>query len=258
MTAARPAADLCIGLLLPDVLGTYSDRGNAEVLAQRARWRGISATVVEAPASSVPPASCDVYVLGGGENAAQAFGAEWLARHGELRAALARTQLVAVCAGLQLIGREIIDEHGRRQPGAGLVDVTTTLGRHRAIGEIVVSRDEPGAAPLTGFENHSGRTTLGAGVAPLGRVLRGTGNGDGTDGVLTDTVVGTYLHGPVLARNPDLADLVLHRATGAVLAPLDVPDEDAARELHLAGTAARRRRPRRAAAVVFGRTGRER
>jgi CobQ-like glutamine amidotransferase family enzyme len=102
------------------------------------------------------------------------------------------------------------------------------------VGEAVVDGGPLGIGEVTGFENHRGRTLLGEGLAPLGRVLRGTGNGDGADGVLTGTVVGTYLHGPVLARNPGLADLVLARALGTpALPPLDVADEDAARRLHL-------------------------
>jgi lipid II isoglutaminyl synthase (glutamine-hydrolysing) len=228
------AGPLCIGLLLPDVLGTYSDRGNALVLAQRARWRGIPVELVEAPAGSTPPASCDIYVLGGGEDAAQLYAAEWLTRHRQLRHALTRAQVVAVCAGLQLLGGWTADLEGRRHAGADLLDLTTYPGRRRAVGEAVVDGHARGVGAVTGFENHRGRTVRGEHLPPLGRTLSGTGNGDGTDGVFTATVVGTYLHGPVLARNPALADLVLRRATGcAGLLPLEVADEQAARCLHL-------------------------
>ncbi len=222
-----------IGLLLPDVLGTYSDRGNATVLAQRLRWREIAAEVLEIPASATPPTDCDVFVLGGGEDAAQAYAARWLTEHPGVLTALQTRQVLAVCAGLQVLGHWMEGLDGHRITGAGILDVTTSPGRRRAVGEVLAECTEPGIATLTGFENHRGHTTLGPDTTPLSRVISGTGNGDGTDGVLTSTVVGTYLHGPVLARNPDLADFLLHRATGLALPPLEVPGQDDARRLHL-------------------------
>lgn len=231
-----------VALLLPDVLGTYSDRGNATVLAQRLRWRGVPADVVEVPADGAPPVDCDVFVLGGGEDAAQAYAAEWLHRHRLLCSALQTRQVLAVCAGLQILGQWMEPSDGHRIEGAGILDLTTSPGRLRAVGEVVAEPTEPGIGLLTGFENHRGRTVLGADVAPLGRVVTGVGNGDGSDGVLTATVVGTYLHGPVLARNPDLADLLLRRATGLTLSPLSVPGQEEARRLHLRSRLARRAR----------------
>ncbi len=222
-----------IGLLLPDVLGTYSDRGNATVLVQRLRWRGIPAEVLEIPAGATPPTDCDLFVLGGGEDAAQAFAARWLTEHPRVLAALQTRQVLAVCAGLQVLGHWMEGPDGHRVTGAGILDVTTSPGRHRAVGEVAAECTQPRIAPLTGFENHRGHTTLGPDTTPLSRVITGTGNGDGTDGVLTPTVIGTYLHGPVLARNPDLADFLLHRATGLALPPLEVPGQDDARRLHL-------------------------
>jgi hypothetical protein len=148
-------------------------------------------------------------------------------------------QVLAVCAGLQVLGQWMESIDGRRVTGAGILDATTSPGRARAVGEVVTECAEPGIALLTGFENHRGHTTLGPHTPPLSRVISGTGNGDGTDGVLTSTVVGTYLHGPVLARNPDLADHLLHRATGLALSPLEVAGQDEARRLHLGS---RRRR----------------
>lgn len=227
------ASTVRIGLLLPDVLGTYSDRGNATVLARRLHWRGIPADVLEVAADSVPPTDCELFVLGGGEDAAQVYAAEWLNRHPQLRAALQTRQVLAVCAGLQILGQWMEALDGRRVAGVGILDVTTAPGRERAVGEVVAEGTVPGVGPLTGFENHRGRTTRGPNAAALGRVVAGVGNGDGTDGVLTRTVIGTYLHGPVLARNPELADLLLHRATGLALDPLDVPGEHEARRLHL-------------------------
>jgi hypothetical protein len=142
---------------------------------------------------------------------------------------------------------------GHRVAGAGLLDLTTVPGRRRAVGEIAADCTAPGIPVLTGFENHRGLTTLGTGTAPLGRVVTGIGNGDGTDGVLTANAVGTYLHGPVLARNPALADLLLTRATGLALSPIRLPAEDGARQLHL--HTHRRGRPHRIHAATSRHTG---
>ena len=229
-----------IGLLLPDVLGTYSDAGNATILAQRLRWRGIAAQIRTITARDVPPTSCAVYLLGGGEDTAQLFAADWLRRHDQLRRTLeTRAVTLAVCAGLQILGRTMSDSKGQHYPGLDLLDITTAPGRQRAVGEVVASCAVPGVGSLTGFENHRGVTTLGPGTAPLGRVLTGTGNGNGTgtkyrgEGVLTERIIGTYLHGPVLARNPALADHILHLATGQTLSPLELPDQAALRRTYL-------------------------
>lgn len=232
-----------IGLLLPDVLGTYSDAGNATILAQRLRWRGIPAEVRTITAHDVPPASCAVYLLGGGEDTAQLFAADWLRRHRELRQALeTRAVTLAVCAGLQILGQSMTDSRGKHYPGLGLLDITTAPGRQRSVGEVITRCSIPEVGSLTGFENHRGLTTLGSGAAPLGLVITGTGNGTGarggrqhTEGVLTDRIVGTYLHGPVLARNPALADHILHRVTGQSLPALELPDQAALRRTYLQG-----------------------
>lgn len=221
-----------IGALLPDVLSTYSDGGNVTVLAQRLRWRGVPVEICEIPLGRVPPTGCDLYLLGGGEDAAQAVAAEWLRSHPRLLTAMRQTATTfAVCAGLQVLGQWMEDSRGVRHSGAGLLDLTTSPGRRRAVGEIVTKCALPGVGALTGFENHRGATALGAGTRPLGRVLRGTGNATPgrAEGVLTDRIIGTYLHGPVLARNPALADAVLTRVTGRAFPPLDLPDQDAVR-----------------------------
>jgi lipid II isoglutaminyl synthase (glutamine-hydrolysing) len=225
-----------IGALLPDVLSTYSDGGNVTVLAQRLRWRGMQVDICTIPADGVPPTDCDLYVVGGGEDAAQVFAAQWLRAHPALLSAMAtRAHTFAVCAGLQLLGTWVTDVTGHRQAGAGLVDLTTRRGLRRAVGEVVTSCALPGVGELTGFENHRGVTALGPGTTALGRVLRGTGNGTPGrgEGVLTDRVVGTYLHGPVLARNPALADATLSMVTGEALPPLDLPDQEAVRAARL-------------------------
>jgi hypothetical protein len=225
-----------IGALLPDVLSTYSDGGNVTVLTQRLRWRGVPVEICTIPADGFPPTDCDLYVLGGGEDAAQVFAAEWLRGHPALLSAMAtRAHTFAVCAGLQLLGSWTTDVTGHRHQGAGLVDLTTRRGLRRAVGEVVTSCALPRVGELTGFENHRGVTALGPGTTALGRVLRGTGNGTPGrgEGVLTDRIIGTYLHGPVLARNPALADAVLSSVTGQALPPLDLPDQDAVRAARL-------------------------
>lgn len=234
---------VAIGLLLPDVLGTYSDAGNATILAQRLRWRGISAEIHRITARDVPLASCAVYVLGGGEDTAQLFAAEWLRRHHELRRAMETSAVtLAVCAGLQVLGVSMVDTRGQAYSGLELLDITTVPGRRRAVGEVVSSCTVPNVGALTGFENHRGVTTLGPGTVPLARVTTGTGNGTSsstghrTEGVLTDRIIGTYLHGPVLARNPALADHILQQVTGQTLPPLDLPDQAALRQTYLGHT----------------------
>ena len=234
---------LTIGVLLPDVLGTYSDAGNAVVLAHRARSRGIDARILQVTADTVPPATCDLYLLGGGEDTAQGFAVEWLARHRDLRRALAgQAVTLAVCAGLQILGHTLTDPAGRRRDGWGLLDVATVAGRRRAVGEVVARCEIPGVGLLTGFANHRGATTLGPGAQPLGQVLSGTGNHDrarprdAVEGARGGNVVATYLHGPVLARNPALADHLLQRATGQVFPDTsdpDVPDLPALRAAYL-------------------------
>lgn len=200
------ASALRIGLVFPELLGTYGDRGNALVLRQRARWRGIDAEIVEVRADEPIPDSLDVYLLGGGEDAPQLAASQGLRTS---RAAIDRARaggavVLAICAGFQLIGNTYVDADDTVLEGLGLVDVDTRSGAPRLIGEIVVEPDPALGLPLvSGFENHGGRTTLGPGVRPFARVLTGGGNGiDGVDGALADRLVGTYLHGPVLPATP--------------------------------------------------------
>jgi len=206
-----------VGLVYPELLGTYGDRGNALVLVERCRWRGIDAELVEVSAGAPIPDSLDVYLLGGGEDDPQTMAAAGLR---DSRAAIERAWqggavVFAVCAGFQHIGHRYVAADGVILEGIGLIDAVTNAGPNRLIGEVVVDPAPP-LPRLTGFENHGGRTTLGAGVEPLGRVVTGGGNGDGsgTDGALGERLIGTYLHGPVLPRNPALADHVLRWIVG--------------------------------------------
>jgi CobQ-like glutamine amidotransferase family enzyme len=216
-----------IASLLPDVLGTYGDGGNAQVLARRLTWRGMPARVVAVTSGVAVPSSADVYLLGGGEDHAQVAASDQLRASGRIAAAVARGAVVfGVCAGLQLLGEWFTDWHGRRHAGLGLLDARTDRLRTRAVGEVVARPLRLGDAStltgwLTGFENHGGRTTLGTGAAPLAHVTRGVGNGaGGVEGAVGGRVVASYLHGPVLARNPALADALLEFVVGD-LPPLD-------------------------------------
>ncbi|WP_290061394.1 type 1 glutamine amidotransferase [Amycolatopsis solani] len=227
-----------IGLLLPEVLGTYGDTGNAQVLCRRLRWRGFDAEVVPVGLGEPVPSTLDIYLLGGGEDGAQALAAAHLRKHWRSRSGDA--VVFGVCAGLQVLGTRFRGLDGVDHDGLGLLDVTTEPGERRAVAELVATSSGLLPEPLTGFENHLGVSKLGADSEPLGTVVRGTGNGDGTEGAVTDRVVGTYLHGPALARNPALADLLLSWVAGHPLPTLELPAVDRLRTERL--TATRRRR----------------
>lgn len=220
MTADR----LTIALVYPALLGTYGDRGNAAILAARARRRGIDAEIIDVAPDQAVPELADLYVVGGGEDEAQIAAARTLATSGVLgRAHDAGRPILAICAGLQILGTSFADGAGQAVAGVGLIDATTLVRLPtRAVGELLVDAEPSlGIGLLTGYENHGGATRLGPGLRPLGRVLAGVGNGDGgVDGVVDGHLIGSYLHGPALARNPALADLLLRWATGLELAPL--------------------------------------
>jgi lipid II isoglutaminyl synthase (glutamine-hydrolysing) len=234
-----------IGLVRPDLLGTYGDGGNATVLAERLRRRGRPAEVVPLAAGADIPSSVAVLVLGGGEDAAQrALLADTRLLGGVARAAERGVPVLAVCAALQVLGTGF-EIDGRRQPGLGLLDLETDRLAARAVGETVVvpaagTGVDLGSTLLTGFENHGGWTHRGPGCLPLGRVQVGVGNGDGTDGAVSGHVIATYLHGPVLARNPALADQLLSWAVGQ-LGPLELDVVDQLHAERLAAADAERR-----------------
>ncbi|ERG69396.1 type 1 glutamine amidotransferase [Segniliparus rugosus] len=220
-----------VGLVLPDVMGTYGDSGNAVVLAQRAQMRGIPAEVVTITLDDPVPDSLDLYTIGGAEDVAQRLATEHLLAHQGLQRAVAKgAPVLAICAALQILGEWYELADGTKAAGVGLLDVTTH-GRSgvRSIGEVVVKPLLAGLAePITGFENHGGATVLGPEAQPLGKVKAGDGNaaGEPVEGAVQGSVISTYLHGPVLARNPELADLLLARALGVPkeeLGPLDLP-----------------------------------
>lgn len=227
-----------IGLVLPDVMGTYGDGGNALVLRQRLRLRDIDAEIVEITLPDPVPDSLDIYTLGGAEDSAQRLATRHLLRYPGLQNAAGRgAPVLAICAAIQVLGRWYETSSGERVEGVGLLDATTSPQQTRAIGEVTTNPLLTGlAAPLTGFENHRGGTTLGPDATGLARVTRGVGNGvgDGLEGVVQGSVLGTYMHGPALARNPELADYLLCRALGVdSLPPLDLPEVDQLRRERL-------------------------
>jgi CobQ-like glutamine amidotransferase family enzyme len=228
-----------IVLVYQSLLGIYGDRGNATVLAKRLQWRGYDTTLTVVEPGDALPDTGQVYLLGGGEDAAQISAVDALRADGGLHRAVDRGAAVfAVCAGYQIIGYSFtVGERDEVIEGLGLLDVTTTRGPVRAVGEILTRWHgrEGEDALLTGFENHGGYTTLGPSATPLARVEVGVGNAaDGTEGAIDGSVIGTYPHGPVLARNPALADHVLQLALGEELAPLPRPEIEELRRQRLA------------------------
>lgn len=227
-----------IGLVLPDVMGTYGDGGNALILRQRLRMRGYDAEVIEITLNDPVPDSLDVYTLGGAEDSAQRLATRHLRRYPGLQKAAERgAPVLAICAAIQVLGNWYETSSGERVDGVSMLDVTTSPQPARSIGEVISTALIDGLTqPLTGFENHRGGTTLGPGATALGRVRHGVGNGvgDGLEGAVQGSVIGTYMHGPALARNPELADLLLKRALRVdALAPLDLPEVEQLRRERL-------------------------
>jgi CobQ-like glutamine amidotransferase family enzyme len=225
--------------LYPDLMNIYADRGNLLLLERRCEWRGIGFEAVPAGlGEGIDPDAHDLFYIGGAQDRDQALCAQDMVdtKREALHAAAAAGRVVlAVCGGYQLLGHhyELGDE---RIPGVGLVDLHTVReDGPRLIGNVAIEVRLPGldgARVLAGFENHGGRTHLGAGAQPLGRVLKGHGNtgASGFEGVLRDHVIGTYLHGPLLPKNAWFADWLIATALGLdePLAPLDDALERAA------------------------------
>jgi lipid II isoglutaminyl synthase (glutamine-hydrolysing) len=215
-------SELRIVWVYPDLMSTYGDRGNLLILAHRAAARGIPVTPIEVRSSEKVPEQADIYLLGGGEDGPQALAARRLNADGAVhRSVQTGSVLFAVCAGYQLLGASFFAKD-ERHAGLGLLDLYSDRGPTRAVGELAGPVDPRlGLPTLTGFENHGGRTHLGPEVQPLASVSTGIGNDGTTEGAYRGRVLGTYCHGPALARNPALADLLLRWATGLDLPPLD-------------------------------------
>jgi CobQ-like glutamine amidotransferase family enzyme len=222
-------------------MNIYGDRGNILTLLQRAAWRGFDARLVElGKGMQEGMDEVHVFFFGGGQDREQALVYDDLIENKAVPLAAAVAQgavILAVCGGYQLLGHHYETADGEKLPGIGLIDVHTDAGPNRSIGNVVVETSGLGLRPptLVGFENHSGRTFLGEGVAPLGRVRTGSGNNgqDGTEGCAVENVFGTYLHGSLLPKNPHFADLLISRALKTELEPLDDALELEAHSLRL-------------------------
>jgi CobQ-like glutamine amidotransferase family enzyme len=227
-----------VGWLYPDLMNIYGDRGNVLTLLRRAQWRGHDARLLElGKGAQAGMEDVDVFFFGGGQDREQALVYDDLIENKAVPLASAVADgaaILAVCGGYQLLGHYYETAEGEKLPGIGLIDVRTDAGGRRCIGNAVVDVSGLGLTPstLVGFENHSGRTYLGDGVPPLGRVKVGSGNNgqDGTEGCASGNVFGTYLHGSLLPKNPHLADFVIGRALKRKLADLDDALELAAHE----------------------------
>jgi len=228
-----------IVLIYQSLLGLYGDRGNATVLVKRLAWRGYDPVLTLVEPGDPLPDTGKVYLLGGGEDAAQVSAVRALKADGGLYRAVERgAAILAVCAGYQILGNTFtVGYRDEVISGLGLLDVSTSRGPVRAVGEIISRWNGRHADDqwLTGFENHGGYTRLGAGATPLAAVEIGVGNcNDGTEGAVAGTVIGTYPHGPILARNPALADHILELALGHELDPLVHPEITKLRRQRLA------------------------
>ena len=226
-----------IGLVLPDVMGTYGDGGNSVVLRQRLQRRGFDAEVIDITLDDPVPSTLDLYTLGGAEDYAQRLATRHLIRYPGLQEAAAKgAPVLAICAAIQVLGHWYETSSGERVDGVGVLDVTTSPQPARTIGEVVSQPLVAGLDQrLTGFENHRGGTILGPEAEPLARVISGAGNreGDGFDGAVQGSIVATYLHGPCLARNPQLADHLLSKVVGE-LAPIQLSEVEQLRRERLA------------------------
>lgn len=244
--------DLRICHLYPDLLNLYGDRGNLMALAQRARWRGIDVHVEECRLGDRLHSGHDLYFVGGGEDRQQRLAARDLqdGKGGVLHEAAERDAVIlAVCGGYQLLGHYYRPSDGADLPGVGLLDLTTVHpgpGARRLIGNIIIRGEVLGGRTLVGFENHGGRTRLGPRATPLGTVVRGFGNNgaDRSEGAMHRHVYGTYLHGPLLPKNPHFTDhliaTALRRRYGEVtLSHLDDRAEATAHTAALARAAGR-------------------
>jgi CobQ-like glutamine amidotransferase family enzyme len=246
-----------VGHLYPEYLNIYADRGNIAVLTRRAALRGHELDVRSVGlGDELDPKAFDLLYVGGGQDREQLLIAPDLSAKGDaLRAAQERgVALLAVCGGYQLLGRAYRGRDGSFMPGAGLFPHETVAGEVRMIGDVLLdcALDSTRGRQLAGFENHAGRTLLDSDAVPLGRVVYGFGNdgSSGAEGCVLGNAVGTYLHGPLLPRNPWLADWLLARALthagvngSDLLTPL--PDELEAEAFRVSAERARKRGGRR-------------
>ncbi|MDH6532157.1 CobQ-like glutamine amidotransferase family enzyme [Aurantimicrobium minutum] len=227
-----------IASIYPTLLGTYGDGGNVAALTHLATLHGIAVEVTEVSPGHTVPHDADIYVLGGGEDTAQSAAAAALHASGALAEGVKNgASVLAICAGYQILGHTFLDAEGKPSAGLALLDVTTDRLDTRAVGELLAQPSEFAPAGLTevftGYENHGGHTHLGPDAKPLATVTHGVGNGDGTEGAISGRVIGTYLHGPCLVRNPRIAERLLGWAVGRDLDHIVEAEVEALRQERL-------------------------
>lgn len=225
--------ELLICHLYPDLMNLYGDRGNILVLIKRARWRDIDVKVIPVSIGDDIPEDVDIFFMGGGQDREQRLLAPDLVnRKGERLISMAKEGVVflGICGGYQLFGHYYKPKDLPKLDGLGILDVYTEAGDKRFIGNVLVRSKIEGYKDLTlvGFENHSGRTYLGEKAKPLGEVIKGYGNNgsDRTEGAYQNNVFGTYLHGPLLPKNPWLADLLIEKALSRKCGNVKLPPLD--------------------------------
>lgn len=232
ITSSNP---LTILHLYPREMNLYGDHGNVLCLRRRLEWRGIPVRVLPLETGDPFPDRADILFGGGGQDSGQSRIEEDLLKRGDKIRSLIEegTPALFICGLYQLLGREFLPLEGAPIRGIGVFPAHTAAGKERLVGNITI--DAPPFGPVTGFENHSGRTYLEGAAVPFGRVLRGKGNNgrDHTEGIRCKNCIGTYLHGPILPKNPAVADFLIltalrRRDPAAVLAPLDDAVEEAA------------------------------
>ena len=247
--------------LYPELMNVYADRGNVIALRARCEARGIACEVERVELGTRLPKQADLVLIGGGQDREQRRAAPDLQRHAPrlLEWAAEQVAFLAVCGGFQLFGTGYRTARGEELPGVGLFDATTVApppGAERCVGDVLATCELPGVGEVVGFENHGGRTYLGPGGRPFARVRYGWGNNgaDGTEGAIVGEAIGTYLHGSLLPRHPQLSDRLIaaalgHRyGPGEVLPVLPVLAEDGfATRAHRAAAGVARRRGRPAA-----------
>ena len=259
MTDKPDRSQLAVRLchLYPREMNFYADRGNIAVLSRRLAWRGMRLEITECgPGEPLPAGSFDMFYLGGGQDNDQVNVAQDLmaTKADALKGALADGAVgLFVCGGYQLAGHSYETAGGQTLLGFAALDIETAAGDTRLIGDILIESrpDSDHALQAVGYENHAGRTHLGSSARPLGKIIRGHGNNgkDGAEGAVQNRTIGTYLHGPLLPRNPLLADLLLawalaHRySSSPILEPLNDDWERQARSA--ASRRAKTSRPRR-------------
>ena len=222
--------------LYPEDLNVYGDNGNLLTLVKRLEWRGHKTEVIKYNLGDILPEKVDIILAGGGQDSSQAkIQDDFIKIAPTLKKFVeANVPTLLICGSYQMFGKYFQTTAGEKILGANILDLHTTAGKKRLIGNLVVS--SPVFGEIVGYENHSGQTYLGKNLQPLGKVLKGAGNNgkDNFEGVFYKNLIGTYCHGPVLAKNPNLADFIIEKALDNVtgrsdnLPPLDDATENEA------------------------------